>query len=101
MDSGSLVHPGRHFTLLETSEELVGFLEVGGRPMMSGGYANIYHGLWTNPHGERVEVAVKELKAIIPKNQQTKPEELIRKAEMVSDITLRLFTMRLLISCGC
>ncbi|KAG9047594.1 hypothetical protein FS837_001910 [Tulasnella sp. UAMH 9824] len=63
-------------------EEAAGVLEVSGGPRMTGGYADIYHGFWTNPQGTRVEVAVKELRALIPRNQQTKEDELLKKAEM-------------------
>ncbi|KAG9042419.1 hypothetical protein FS837_010895 [Tulasnella sp. UAMH 9824] len=83
MDTSSLVQPGRQLTCFEATEELAGVLELSDRPKMSGGYANIYHGFWTNPQGERVEVAVKELKALIPRNHQTKEDELVMKAEMI------------------
>ncbi|KAG8907031.1 hypothetical protein FRC00_012193, partial [Tulasnella sp. 408] len=49
---------------VETPEELAGFLEVPEHPEISKGYAEIYHGVWTKPQGERVEIALKELKSI-------------------------------------
>lgn len=49
---------------VEISEELAGFLEVPEHPEISQGYAEIYQGVWTNPQGEKVEVALKELKLI-------------------------------------
>lgn len=84
MDPWSHVRPGNQFSVIEASEELAGVLEIDNCPKRSGGYADIYHGFWTNPRGERVEVAVKELRALIPRNQQTREDDLVRKAEMVS-----------------
>lgn len=81
METPSLVQPGRQFTLLEAVEELAGVLEVPDRPEMTTGYADIYQGFWTNPQGERVQVAIKELRTLIPKNRQTEQEVLKRKAD--------------------
>lgn len=49
---------------------------------MRGGYADIYHGVWTNPQGVRLEVAVKELRPLVPSDQHTRPDELNKTAEM-------------------
>ncbi|KAG9026753.1 hypothetical protein FS837_004514 [Tulasnella sp. UAMH 9824] len=83
MDTGSLVQPGREFALSEIAEELGGDLEVPAVPVMTAGYADIYHGVWITPQGERFEVAVKELKPLIPKDRQTDPAHLAWKADML------------------
>lgn len=78
----SLTFPG-------AAEELVGNLEIPDRPEITGGYADVYHGFWTNPQGERVEVAIKRLKALNPRSRQSGQDSLIRKAETVG-ITIHL-----------
>ncbi|KAG8946587.1 hypothetical protein FRC04_011565 [Tulasnella sp. 424] len=83
MDTASLVQPGRQLEFFETIEELPGTLEVPEHPSMTAGYADIYRGFWSTPQGERVEVAIKELKTPIPKDRKTKQEELKRKADLV------------------
>lgn len=90
MATGSLVQPGRQLASIETDRELTGALEVSDRPGVSGGYADIYHGFWTNAQGKRVEVAVKELKTLVPRNQQTNQDELMRRAEMVGAFRFNL-----------
>lgn len=68
----------------ETAEELQGHLQVPDRPEVSAGYADIYHGHWTSPQGQHIEVAVKELKTLIPRDRQTDPEALIKRRDIVS-----------------
>lgn len=89
MDTGSLLQPGRPFTVFETLIELAGILEVPETPEMTAGYADIYHGYWTSPQGERVEVAVKELRALIPRDRHTEEEALKRKADTVGPLDHR------------
>lgn len=83
-DTGSLVQPGRHLEFFETVEELAGTLEVPERPSITAGYADIYRGFWTDPQGVRVQVAIKELRTLIPKDRQTEEEALKTKADTVS-----------------
>lgn len=83
IDTGSLVQPHRAFNLSDIANELPGYLEVPDRPKLSAGYADIYQGVWTDPQGKRAEVAVKELKDLIPPNMHTDPEMLIRKTDSV------------------
>lgn len=75
--------PDQTLTFPGAAEELAGDLEIPGRPEITGGYADVYHGFWTNPQGERVEVAIKVLKALNPKSRQSEQDSLIRKAETV------------------
>lgn len=83
MDTDSLVQPGQQLEGFENVEELGGFLEVPEQPSLTaGGYADVYRGFWITPQGERVQVAIKQLK-VIPKERRTKQEELKRKADMV------------------
>lgn len=82
--TNSLVQPNRQLELSEIAEELAGHLQVPDEPEVTAGYAHIYHGIWTSPQGERIEVAIKEFKALIPKNRQTDLELLQRKTETVS-----------------
>ncbi|KAG8955877.1 hypothetical protein FRC04_006324 [Tulasnella sp. 424] len=83
MDTGSLLQPGRRLEYSETAEELVGALEVPERPLISAGYADIYCGFWTNPQGERVQVAVKELRTLTPKDRRTEEEALKTKIDTI------------------
>lgn len=84
VDTESLVQPNRRFTPLDAAAELEGFLNVSSRPRISAGYADIYHGIWTSPQGERIEVAVKEFRALIPRDRQSDPGVLRRRTEIVS-----------------
>ncbi|KAG8913675.1 hypothetical protein FRC01_004433, partial [Tulasnella sp. 417] len=78
-DTESLVQPNRRFTSLESAEELEGTLEVPDRPGISAGYADIYHGVWTSAQGERIEVAIKEFRALIPRDRRSDPEALRKR----------------------
>ncbi|KAG8920781.1 hypothetical protein FRC01_000603, partial [Tulasnella sp. 417] len=81
METESLVQPNRRLMFFEATEELPGHLQVPDLPEASAGYAYIYHGLWTNPRGHQVEVAVKEFKPLIPTDRQSDPAALeIRRA---------------------
>ncbi|KAG9023716.1 hypothetical protein FS837_005656, partial [Tulasnella sp. UAMH 9824] len=82
METESLVQPSRKWMFFETAEELQGHLQVPDLQEVSAGYADIYHGLWTNPQGQQVEVAIKELKALIPRDRHTDPEALIRRRDI-------------------
>lgn len=81
MATESFIQPGREFKISEIAEELQGELEVSDEADVSGGYADVYRGTWTNPQGEKIEVAVKVFRNLIPKNQHTDREALKRKAE--------------------
>ncbi|KAG9041017.1 hypothetical protein FS837_012818 [Tulasnella sp. UAMH 9824] len=81
MDRESLVQPNRELMFFETDPELAGQLEVPERPEAYGGYADIYHGVWISPEDQRVEVAVKALKDLIPNDKQTDPAELIKRRD--------------------
>lgn len=59
-----LVQAGALFA--EGHEELEGNLIVPGQPILSGGYAKIYLGIWRSSDGTLMDVAVKTLKAIRP-----------------------------------
>ncbi|KAG8910435.1 hypothetical protein FRC00_008179, partial [Tulasnella sp. 408] len=77
----SLVQPTRELMFFETDPELPGQLQVPGLPEACGGYADIYCGLWITPEGQQVEVAVKELKDLIPNDRQTDPAALIQRRD--------------------
>ncbi|KAG8920227.1 hypothetical protein FRC01_000865 [Tulasnella sp. 417] len=79
----SLVQPNRRFSSLEIAEELEGSLEAPDRPKISAGYADIYHGVWTSLQGERIEVAIKEFRALIPRDRQSDPEALRKRTETI------------------
>ncbi|KAG9046249.1 hypothetical protein FS837_004775, partial [Tulasnella sp. UAMH 9824] len=83
MDKESLVQPKRLLAFSEAAEELLGPLKVPDRPEITAGYAEIYHGVWTSPHGEQVEVAVKEFKTLIPRNRQSDMNELGKRTATV------------------
>lgn len=83
METESLVQPRRYFTASEIAGELVGVLEVLGPPEITTGYADIYHGILKTPGGEHVDVAIKEFKAIIPRNRSTDLEALRRRTDTV------------------
>lgn len=68
----------------EKADELEGHLEVLDQLEVSAGYADIYRGFWTDPQGKRVEVAIKELKDLVPKNQHTDQGALISRRDTVS-----------------
>ncbi|KAG8954936.1 hypothetical protein FRC04_010420 [Tulasnella sp. 424] len=76
MDTELLVQPEQQI------EELAGDLQVPDLPIISAGYADIYHGVWTRPDGVQVEVAVKELKILIPRNRQSDPKALQRRTDI-------------------
>lgn len=86
LNTECLVQPHREFNLSEIAEELAGDLAVPDVPEISAGYADIYHGVWTSPQGDQVEVAVKELKALIPKDRQSDREALRKRTDTVSKI---------------
>ncbi|KAG8924561.1 hypothetical protein FRC01_011347 [Tulasnella sp. 417] len=71
MDNDSLAQPTPLSTLSGIFGELEGTLEVPDRPKLAAGYANIYHGIFLKPQGERVEVAVKEIRGLIPNDIDT------------------------------
>ncbi|KAG9023476.1 hypothetical protein FS837_005784, partial [Tulasnella sp. UAMH 9824] len=81
MDAESLVQPNRNLMFFETVEELAGDLQIPGHPEVTAGYADIYHGVWISPQGKQMEVAIKELKDLIPKDRQTDPGALIRRRD--------------------
>ncbi|KAG9025147.1 hypothetical protein FS837_005065, partial [Tulasnella sp. UAMH 9824] len=83
METESLVQPRRYFTALEIAGELAGVLEILGPPEITTGYADIYHGILKTPGGEHVDVAIKEFKAIIPRNRSSDMEALRRRTDMV------------------
>lgn len=63
--------------------ELAGILEVPEVPEITTGYTDIYRGIWKTPQGEHLEVAIKEFKALIPRNRHSDPEALRRRADTV------------------
>ncbi|KAG9046593.1 hypothetical protein FS837_004012, partial [Tulasnella sp. UAMH 9824] len=81
LDTESLVQPHRRFSSLEMADELAGTLDSPDRPAITAGYADIYHGFWTSVQGERVEVAIKEFRALIPRDRQSDPDALRRRTE--------------------
>lgn len=84
MDTNSLIQSDSQSAALETAEELAGTLEIPADPVISTGFADIYHGFWTSLQGVRVEVAVKQFKNLVPRVRQTEQEELKKKKETVS-----------------
>ncbi|KAG9038313.1 hypothetical protein FS837_001264, partial [Tulasnella sp. UAMH 9824] len=83
METESIAQQQRGFTFIEGAGELAGDLQVPDYPEVSAGYGDIYHGTWTSPRGEQVEVAIKELKTLIPKDKQTDPEALKMRRDMI------------------
>ncbi|KAG8933108.1 RHO1 GDP-GTP exchange protein 2 [Tulasnella sp. 408] len=83
MEIPSTCQPDQSFTFPDTPEELGGILEIPDRPEITGGYADVYHGFWTNSQGEQVEVAIKILKALNPRSRQGDQDSLVKKAETV------------------
>ncbi|KAG8950781.1 hypothetical protein FRC04_007201 [Tulasnella sp. 424] len=65
-------HPGAPFG--EYAEELQGDLVVPALPILSGGYANIYLGIWRSPEGTLTDIAVKTLKPIRPSSMSRRPD---------------------------
>lgn len=86
LNTECLVQPHREFNLAEIAEELAGGLAAPDVPEISAGYADIYHGVWTSPQGEKTEVAIKELKALIPKDRRSDREALKKRTDTVSNI---------------
>ncbi|KAG9032196.1 hypothetical protein FS837_002790, partial [Tulasnella sp. UAMH 9824] len=82
MDTESFVQPNRRLMFFETAEELQGHLHVPDVAEVSAGYADIYHGVWISPQNQHVEVAIKELKNIIPRDRQANPEALIERRDI-------------------
>lgn len=83
METTQLSRPDWSSMFPHGTEELVGSLEIPDHAEITTGYADIYHGFWTNSQGDKVEVAIKVLKALTPKNRQSGQESLIKKAETV------------------
>ncbi|KAG8950905.1 hypothetical protein FRC04_006969 [Tulasnella sp. 424] len=81
MDTNSLIQSDSQSAALEAAEELPGTLEIPADPVISTGFADIYHGFWTSLQGVRVEVAVKQFKNLVPRIRQTEQEELKKKKE--------------------
>jgi hypothetical protein len=52
----------KFLNLLPEEIEINNVVLIGGHPIKHGGFSNIYHGIYTNPNGERIEVALKVLK---------------------------------------
>ncbi|KAG9042851.1 hypothetical protein FS837_010310 [Tulasnella sp. UAMH 9824] len=69
------------FTFPDAPEELGGVLEIPDRPEITGGYADVYHGFWTNPQGERVDAAIKILRVLNPRSRHSDQDSLVKKAE--------------------
>ncbi|KAG9026829.1 hypothetical protein FS837_004494 [Tulasnella sp. UAMH 9824] len=83
MERESLLQPTRELMFFETDPELPGQLQVPERPRAHGGGADIYQGTWISPRGQQLNVAVKELKDLIPNDRQTDPAALIRKRDTI------------------
>ncbi|KAG8941170.1 hypothetical protein FRC04_004694 [Tulasnella sp. 424] len=66
------VQPGA--PLGEDAEELQGNLAAPGTPILSGGYANIFRGIWRSLDGTITVVAVKTLKPIRPTSMTFRPD---------------------------
>ncbi|KAJ7816692.1 kinase-like domain-containing protein [Mycena olivaceomarginata] len=52
----------KFLSLLPEEIEINNVVLIGGHPIRHGGFSNIYHGIYTNPNGERIEVALKVLR---------------------------------------
>ncbi|KAG8941878.1 hypothetical protein FRC04_004055 [Tulasnella sp. 424] len=65
------IQPGASFE--EDDGELQGNLVAPGTPLLSGGYADIFRGIWRSPDGTLTEVAVKTLKPIRPTSMSFLP----------------------------
>ncbi|KAG9033302.1 hypothetical protein FS837_002518, partial [Tulasnella sp. UAMH 9824] len=81
MDTESLVQPNRYLKWFETANELPGDLQIPDHPEVSAGYADIYHGVWTNPQGDQIEVAIKRLRINIPRGKCDDVEALKKKTD--------------------
>ncbi|KAG9037376.1 hypothetical protein FS837_001440 [Tulasnella sp. UAMH 9824] len=60
----SIVQPG--VILTQIQPELDGELSIPEKPILKGGYADIYKGTWTSPDGIKVDVAIKTLRTATP-----------------------------------
>ncbi|KAG9048230.1 hypothetical protein FS837_000429 [Tulasnella sp. UAMH 9824] len=78
----SFVQQGRRFKLSDIAAELHGELEVSEEAEISGGYADIYRRTWTTPQGERIEVAIKEVKKLTRKNKHDDENALAERVRM-------------------
>lgn len=52
--------------LTQIQPELDGELRIPEKPILKGGYADIYKGTWTRPDGIKVDVAIKTLRTATP-----------------------------------
>lgn len=68
-----------HCQLEEILPELLGELVRPSKPLLRGGYADVYKGTWTQPHGEKFDVAIKVLRAITPTSITLNQERLKQK----------------------
>lgn len=99
MEMKSLVQQDRQFTLFETAEDLAGVLEVPNHPEIATGYGYIYRGFWTSPRGERMEVAIKELRTLVPRGRQSEQEALKHKRDTVGALDYFCLISYILIRC--
>ncbi|KAG9037171.1 hypothetical protein FS837_001498, partial [Tulasnella sp. UAMH 9824] len=77
----------RNLRILDIVDELQGELEVPDTPRIGGGYADIYHGKWTSPQGDTIEVAIKVFKKPIQRYRSSDDSALASRVEKVSSFT--------------
>ncbi|KAG8940204.1 hypothetical protein FRC04_005491 [Tulasnella sp. 424] len=79
-----------HCQLEEILPELLGELVRPSKPLLRGGYADVYKGTWTQPHGEKIDVAIKVLRAITPTSITLNQERLKQKILIIRQAALAL-----------
>ncbi|KAJ7831735.1 hypothetical protein B0H13DRAFT_246390 [Mycena leptocephala] len=62
----------KFLNLLPEEIEINNVVLIGGHPIKHGGFSNIYQGMYTNPNGERIEVALKVLKIFEDQSDETR-----------------------------
>lgn len=81
--------------LSDIAEELGGELTMSSDvPLLAGGYADVYQGIWTDPEGKKVEVAVKTLRASRPSSVTNDTAALKKRIDIVSPSTCLIISFR-------
>lgn len=80
--------------ITELQPELDGELTRPPRADGTGGYADVYRGIWTRPDGTQTEVAIKVLRNITPNSMTLDREKLRKKVDTVSRFFNRLSELR-------
>lgn len=83
--------PLQPFRLLEFSGaagQLPGDLKVSYQPVITTSNTEIYYGAWESPHGQRIDVAVKEFRARPARNIHSDSQTLRKRMDKVRTFEL-------------